>query len=112
MNIYMKIILMYDLNMDDKEKVKAYQKFHKWITKRGYIMMQYSLYYKTINAFTKYDYEKKALAKNVPTSGNIRCLLITDRQFYDMEILCGLRYVSEKINNTERYIKIDENIWE
>lgn len=108
----MKIILMYDLNMDSPIKIKEYNKFHKWIIKRGYIMLQYSLYYKTINTVTKYDYEQVALAKSVPTSGNVRCMLITDRQFYDMKILRGNKYLNEKINNSERYVIIDENLWE
>lgn len=108
----MKIILMYDLDMDSPEKVKEYNKFHRWIIKRGYIMMQYSVYCKTINAITKSNYEIKALQNSVPTSGNVRCLIVTERQYHDMQVLRGVKYIGEKINNAERYVEIDENIWE
>ncbi len=103
---------MYDLNMDSPDRVKEYTKFHKWIIKRGYVMLQYSLYYKTINAITKYSYEEKALAKSIPSHGNVRCMLVSDRQFYDMKILRGDRYLNELVNNSERYVRIDEDLWE
>lgn len=73
-------------------------------------MLQYSLYYKTINATTKYEYEQTALTKIVPLQGNIRVMIVSDRQFYDMKLLRGNKYLNEKINNSERYLKIDENI--
>lgn len=111
MGRYMKIILMYDLNMGNPDQITEYNKFHKWIVKRGYLMLQYSLYYKTINAISKYEYEQIALIKAVPSQGNVRCMIITDRQFYEMKLLRGNKHLNEKINNSERYIKIDENIW-
>lgn len=112
MSQYMKIILMYDLPMSSGEMTRDYQHFHKNIVKRGYIMLQYSLYYKTINAITKYQYEYKHLLKIIPARGNIRSFVITERQFHDMKLLRGNKNINETINNGERYIKIDENLWQ
>lgn len=108
----MKIILMYDLIMDDAAKVKEYTKFHRWIIKRGYIMVQYSVYAKTISAVTKYSNEYEAIKKIIPTRGNVRLLIVTERQYFDMKMLRGTQGISEVINNERRYVKIDEDIWE
>ena len=110
MSRYMKIILMYDLPFENEKNQKEYGKFHKKIIKRGYIMIQYSIYYKTLNAVTKYDYECKYLNNILPTKGHIRCFVITERQFHMMKILKGSKLINEKINNGERYVKINEDL--
>lgn len=74
-------------------------------------MLQYSLYYKTINAISRYQYEQVALAKNTPSHGHVRCLIISDRQFYEMKILRGEKFLNEKANQSQRYLKIDEEFW-
>lgn len=75
-------------------------------------MIQYSVYVKTISAVTKYSNEYEAIKKVIPQRGNVRLLIVTERQFFDMKLLRGTKGVSEVVNNERRYVKIDENIWE
>ena len=110
MSHFMRIILSYDLAMQEVEDKKAYTKFRKELLKRGYIMIQYSLYMKCINASTKLDYEIKAVAKYLPVHGNVRIFTVTEKQYQSGPVLIGKRQNNELINTNERYIKIDENI--
>jgi len=110
---FMRLIIMYDLNIDTKEEVQEYNKFRKFLISRGYVMMQYSIYMKTLNAKTKENYEVEAIKKYIPKNGNIRVLSITDNQYHSMKMLRGGKMINETINGEQRrvYIK-DEYDWE
>lgn len=102
----MRIILMFDLpNIETKEK-KEYLKFHKEIIRNGYFMMQYSVYCKAIHFKTKIDSEIIKIKKHLPSDGNVRLLVITEKQYDDMKLLLGNKKINERYNNAERYIKI------
>lgn len=101
---------MYDLDMSTAELVKEYNKFHKWIIARGYIMMQYSIYIKTIISPSKKDYEVKAIKQKLPKNGNVRILTITNRQYYDIDMLRGDKNINESINTDQRRIKIKDEL--
>lgn len=102
----MRIILMFDLPSSETKEKKEYLKFHKEIIKNGYFMMQYSIYCKPIHFKTKIESEVKNLKKNIPNEGNIRMLVITEKQYDEMVILLGNKKINEIYNNSERYIKI------
>ncbi len=102
----MRIILMFDLPMTDDKTKKEYTKFKNHLTKLGYSMMQYSVYVRTILDKSKYDQELKRVGKYLPTDGNIRLLLITEKQYHDMQILLGKKNYDEIYNDASRYIKV------
>ena len=43
---FMRLILFFDLPVVSKEDRRIYATFRKYLIKNGYIMMQYSVYYK------------------------------------------------------------------
>lgn len=102
---------MYDFNMKEENELKEYNKFHRYIQSLGFIMMQYSVYYRVANTNSKADSFVKLVEKKLPSNGHVRILKITDREFLDMKILRGNRKINESINSNERFIKInhDEN---
>lgn len=112
MSRFMRIIIMYDLDTTLENSQKEYNRFHKHILSRGFIMLQYSIYMKAINAPSKKDYEVNALRKKLPTNGNIRVLCITNRQYCDIDYLRGGKSINESINTEERRIKINYEITE
>lgn len=103
----MRIMLFYDLSMTSPEDIKEYNTFHKWIIRRGYVMLQESIYYKTITTQQKYANEIIAIKKVLPTKGNVRTLLISESRFFSMKVLNGQMSLNEKYNGQERYIKIE-----
>lgn len=106
MSKIMRLIIMYDLNSTTDEDKKEYTKFHNFIIKKGYIMMQYSIYMKVLNTPTKVIYEIKSLRVNTPPNGNIRTLAITDNQYYSMKLLRGGKSINETINTESRRVVI------
>lgn len=97
---------MFDLPMvEDKEKTQ-YTKFRNHILKLGYKMVQYSVYVRTILDKSKFDQELKRVAKYLPQNGNIRLILITEKQYHEMKVLIGKKNYDEIYNDTSRYIKV------
>lgn len=107
MNRIMRLILMYDFNMQDEKAIKEYNKFHRHIQQLGFIMMQYSVYYRVVNTNSKADSFIKAVSKHLPSKGNVRILQVTDREFMDIKILRGNKKINESINSNDRFIKIN-----
>lgn len=102
----MRLLLMFDLpSIEDYEK-KEYTQFKKIIIKNGYTMMQFSVYIKCVNTQTKIEQELNKLNKYIPTSGNIRIIAITEKQYMNMAIILGKKKINEIYNNSERYVKI------
>lgn len=97
---------MFDLpSVEDKEK-REYQKFHKELIRNGYFMIQYSVYCKVIHFKSKIDSEELKIKKVLPNDGNVRMLVITEKQYSDMKLLLGNKKVNEIYNNSSRYLKI------
>ena len=107
MSRFMRLIIMYDLSTETKIDIKEYSHFHKHIISRGFIMMQYSIYMKVLNAPTKKEYEIQAIKKKLPSNGNIRVLTITDKQYHDIKLLRGGKSINESINTENRRIIIE-----
>ncbi|WP_036456921.1 CRISPR-associated endonuclease Cas2 [Mycoplasmopsis lipofaciens] len=102
----MRIIVMYDVSFETNEDVKKYNNFRKELLKLGYVMMQYSIYVKNIGTHTLYKSEKTKIQKVLPKKSNVRIMMITEKEYQDIEILNGEKSLSEIYNNFERYIKI------
>ena len=83
------LLAMFDLPVTDPEKLKEYRRFHKFLEKDGFTMMQYSVYIRHCaseeNAQVHFDRVKCAL----PPDGEVRILAITDKQFGRMKVFWG-----------------------
>ena len=104
----MRIIVMYDISIEDSSDGLAYLNFRKQLLKNGYIMMQYSIYSKCINTKTKLSLEIKKISKKVPIKSKIRIFIVTEKQYGDMIYLNGGESLNEEINGTERFICIED----
>jgi CRISPR-associated protein Cas2 len=97
---------MFDLPTETSSDRKQYTIFRKNIIKLGYIMIQFSVYIKTINVQTKAQREIKKIQQITPKSGNIRLLIITELQYSNMKLIKGEMTLNEKINNNIKHIII------
>ena len=108
MNKYdrMKIICMFDIPMDTLNEKKEYRNFRKNLLLNGFVMIQYSVYVRTC---PNREFAKKFLPKlkqKVPQKGNIRLLMVTEKQYNDMEFIVGESNHLEKVLQEERIIVI------
>lgn len=90
-NLYkqMRLILIYDLPVDDEIERRSYSRFHRDITRLGFYMLQYSVYSKVIQNDTSFKQYFYKLERIIPKKGSIILLKVTERQYQDMIYLQG-----------------------
>ncbi len=85
----MRLMVFFDLPMTSDKNVRDYTRFHKFLVKNGFIMLQKSVYSKlVINNVTSGSVRKKVY-ENIPPKGIVTLLEITENQFSSMEYLVG-----------------------
>ena len=90
-NLYrqMRLILIYDLPVQDEMERKVYSRFHRDITRLGFYMLQYSVYSKVIQNDTSLKQYLFRVERIVPKKGNVIMLKVTEKQYQEMIYLRG-----------------------
>ena len=101
----MRMICMFDLPVVTEKEKRNYREFRKNLLKEGFVMLQYSVYIRTCPSRDYCNHLKKRLQKITPPSGNVRLLVVTEKQYEDMVLLAGSKNGMEKIG-PERMIII------
>lgn len=105
-NRFMRLIVMFDLPMETKLELKNYRDFIKYLKSEGYIRLQYSVYSKLcINSDSAKTIEKR-LIYNAPAQGDIRFLIVTERQFQNIIQLNGNYSLQEQITTADLTLMI------
>lgn len=105
----MRVLLMFDLPTNTKEERKSASKFRKFLIKNGFYMMQFSIYVRITKGIVSAKNCVKNIKKSIPALGNVRVLIITEKQFDQMEILLGNFSFNESINSPKTLTIIDKN---
>lgn len=85
----MRLMVFFDLPMLTDKNRRDYNRFHKFLLKNGFIMMQKSVYTKlVINGVTS-NAVKQRVRNNLPPDGMVELLEITENQFSKIEYLIG-----------------------
>lgn len=100
----MRMICMFDLPVDTDKEKRAYRKFRTDIIKEGFVMIQYSVYSRVCPDRQYAKALEKRLKKLVPTQGNVRLLMVTEKQYQDMVFLVGHKTITEEKVGSERLI--------
>ena len=83
------VIALFDLPTDTKEARSDYRQFRSFLLDDGFVMLQYSVYARHCASEENAAVHQKRIRAAVPPDGEVRILLMTDRQFGRMEIYCG-----------------------
>lgn len=97
----MRIILMFDLPMQTAKEKRIYRQFHKKLIKEGFYMFQFSIYIKLAINRTVSQQIRDRINKIKPEAGKVSILEITERQFSDIEFICGSNQTNI-LNTTDR----------
>ena len=81
--------MFFDLPTESGEDRRQYRKFRKVLIKKGFLMMQESVYCKLALNTTVADSIVQAVKANKPSSGLVQLLVITEKQFSRMEFVVG-----------------------
>jgi CRISPR-associated protein Cas2 len=83
------LVAMFDLPVDTKRARKAYTQFRKTLLKRGFTMLQYSVYARYCPSEQASDTHRKHVERALPDNGQVRVMAITDQQFAKMQVFFG-----------------------
>lgn len=104
MSKFMRILVFFDLPVENSEKRKKYTKFRKYLLKDGYDMLQYSVYARICNGLDSVNKFMYRLENNIPEEGAIRAMIVTEKQYENMRILLGNKTQREKTVKSEQLL--------
>ena len=88
-NKFMRLLIFFDLHVETAKDRKEYAKFHKFLIRSGFIMMQKSVYSKLVVNNVTSSAVKQKVGENLPPSGVVEMLEVTENQFSRIEYLVG-----------------------
>jgi len=83
------VLVLFDLPNNNKKENKQYTTFRKKLLKDGFTMFQFSIYLRHCPSRENADVHIKRVRMNLPPTGKVSILTITDKQFGMMEIFYG-----------------------
>lgn len=99
----MRLMTMFDLPTDTSEERKNYRHFRKDLLNHGFFMMQYSIYVKVCTSREAAKRTNNYIRSVAPKKGLIQTIMITEKQYQDMEFISG-KPVEDVINSSERTV--------
>lgn len=102
---YMRVIVFFDLPTETAKERKIYRKFRKSLIDNGFIMLQESVYAKLALNMQIANSIKQSVYKNKPSQGIVQLLIITEKQFENIEYIVGQK-PEDILDNTERLVII------
>lgn len=102
----MRVMCMFDLPMETKEDQRSYRLFRKELLSNGFVMLQYSIYYRIVPnrpAGKKYE---SILKRMIPRNGEVRLLYVSEKQFEDMQLLVGMKGHQEETIKSQKLVVI------
>ena len=85
----MRVIVFFDLPTLTLEDKKEYRNFRKFLLKRGFAMMQESVYSKLALNTTVANGIVASVKEHKPKDGLVQMLVITEKQYSKMEYVVG-----------------------
>lgn len=99
----MRVLVMFDLPTLTKKDLCEYRHFRNYLIKSGFVMLQESVYTKLVLNTVTANSVVDNLKKNKPRKGYVITMVITEKQFNNMEIIIGEK-ISEVIDSDERIV--------
>ena len=103
---FVRLVLFFDLPQETKTDQRHYRQFVKYLKTEGFIRIQYSVYAKLCINNDSAKTIQKRLKNNMPDNGDIRYLIITERQYQNIVNMNSNYTLQENITTTDRTLII------
>ena len=109
---FMRVLLMFDIPTKSKKEQKYATRFRNELIKQGFFMMQFSVYMRICKGVSAAKSAVERVRGILPPLGNVRTLIITEKQFDNMQILLGSAGFNERVNDDKNLVlfAFDEKI--
>ena len=105
-NSFMRIVVIFDLPTETKADLRRYRKFVKFLVNEGYLRVQYSVYSKLCINSNSASTATKRLTNNSPAEGDVRYLVITEKQYQNIVNINDVHSLQEAVTTTDRTLMI------
>lgn len=105
-NRFMRLLVFFDLPVSTRKKRKEYTEFRRFLIKSGFYMLQYSVYSRVTRNYDDAGKYKRQIERNLPPEGNVRVMIVTEKQYEGMELLLGEKMKDERYLDTEETVVI------
>lgn len=95
------LFVFFDLPVTTKAERRAATRFRHFLKDDGYMMLQYSVYARVCRGDDAAEKHVARVCKHLPTTGSVRALQVTDKQYGRMRLLLGEASKNEKIAPTQ-----------
>lgn len=92
----MRMLVFFDLPVKTKEQRRAATRFRNFLLGDGYYMVQFSVYARICCGMDSVESHRQRLHRAVPPHGSVRLLVITEKQYTNLEILLGTPTIHEE----------------
>ncbi|MEG2172541.1 MAG: CRISPR-associated endonuclease Cas2 [Desulfovibrionaceae bacterium] len=93
----MRLIVFFDLPVKSKAERREATRFRKYLLKDGYDMLQLSVYARICRGQEAVDKHYGRLMCQLPPTGCVRVLQVTEQQYGRMKIVVGKAQPAEKV---------------
>lgn len=100
---FMRTLVLFDLPMETLVDQRAYRKFRRFLIEEGFVMLQKSVYSKIVINTPSAKLLKQRIYEQSPKNGLVQYLLITEKQFAEIEYVIG-HGQEERIDSDERLV--------
>ena len=100
---FMRILVFFDLPVISSDDRRAYRRFRNAMLKKGFIMMQESVYCRMVLNKTMADQVLDSIKREKPEKGLVMSLMITEKQFERMEFIAG-EFSTDMVDSDERVV--------
>ena len=100
---FMRILVLFDLPVISSDDRRAYRHFRKAMLKKGFIMLQESVYCRMVLNKTMAEQVLDSIKRERPEKGLVMSLMITEKQFERMEFITG-EFVTDMVDSDERVV--------
>lgn len=101
----MRMIIFFDLPVETLADRREYSRFHRYLIKNGFMMMQESVYSKIILNQSLIFTTINNLKLHKPPKGVVQLLSVTEKQYSKMEYIVG-SFEGDIITSDERFIEL------
>ena len=88
------VMIFFDLPTNTVKEKRTYTVFRKDLMKDGFTMFQFSIYVRHCASRENADVHVKRVKSFMPRSGKVCIMVITDKQFGDIEVFSGTKPLS------------------
>lgn len=92
----MRLMVFFDLPVTSAEQRRQATQFRNYLLKDGFYMMQFSVYGRICNTLESAKLHEERLKLHLPSSGSVRSMIVTEKQYASMSILSGRAKKKEK----------------